>query len=48
MRPQWSDRIAGADFKDGKREAQYKWRQLVHEWDAISNREIVSITPNEG
>ncbi len=48
MRPQWSDRIAGADFKDGKREAQYKWRQLVHEWDAISNREIVWITPNEG
>jgi hypothetical protein len=40
MLPQWSDRIASADFRDGKREAQYKWRQLVQEWDERSRGEI--------
>ena len=48
MRPQWSDRVAAADCNNGKREAQYKWRQLVLEWDAISSREIVSTAPNKG
>jgi hypothetical protein len=42
MRSRWSDRITAADFKNGKREAQYKWRQLVQEWDAISIREVAS------
>ena len=42
MRPRWSDKVAAADFKSGKREAQYKWRQLADEWDAISNREVVA------
>jgi len=46
MRPQWSDRVAAADFRSGKREAQYKWRQLAQEWDAISNREVVLTGPN--
>ena len=40
MRPQWSDRAAAADFKDGKREAQYKWRQLVQNWDENSRSEV--------
>jgi hypothetical protein len=44
MRPRWSDKVAAADFKSGKREAQYKWRQLADEWDAISNRELVTTT----
>jgi hypothetical protein len=48
MRPHWSDRVAAADCNNGKREAQYKWRQLVPEWDAISNREIVSTATNGG
>ena len=48
MRPQWSDRIITADFKSGKREAQYKWRQLAEEWDAISIREVISTAPSEG
>jgi hypothetical protein len=48
MRPRWSDRIAAADFRSGKREAQYKWRQLVQEWDAISKGEVISTTPLAG
>src|SRR3984957_185912 len=48
MRPRWSDRITASDFKSGKREAQYKWRQLVQEWDAISIREVISTAPNRG
>ena len=37
-----TDHVAAADFKSGKREAQYKWRQLADEWDAISKREVVA------
>jgi GH3 auxin-responsive promoter len=48
MRHRWSDRITAADFKSGKREAQYKWRQLVQEWDAISIREVISYAPKGG
>ena len=48
MRPRWSDRIAAADFRSGKREAQYKWRQLVQEWDAISKGEVISTTALAG
>ena len=45
MRARWSDQVAAADFTNGKREVQYKWRQLVDKWDAISNREIISTAP---
>jgi hypothetical protein len=48
MRPRWSDRITAADFKNGKREAQYKWRQLAEEWDAFSIGEVISTVPDEG
>jgi hypothetical protein len=44
-RARWSDQVAAADFTNGKREVQYKWRQLVDKWDAISNREIISTAP---
>ena len=43
MLPNWSDRLAAADFQNGKREAQYKWRQLAAEWDDYSKREIAWI-----
>ena len=40
MRDGWSERVAGEEFQRGKREAQYKWRQLALEWDAISRAEL--------
>jgi hypothetical protein len=40
MRQGWSDRVAGEEFRRGKREVQYKWRQLALEWDATSRAEI--------
>jgi len=43
MRPQWSDRAIARDLARGKREAQYKWRQLMLEWDEQSSLEIGSI-----
>ena len=45
MRPGWSDRVAREDFRAGKREAQYKWRHLVQQWDPISRAEIADPTP---
>jgi hypothetical protein len=39
MRPGWSDDVASEEFRRGKREAQYKWRQLALEWDPISRAE---------
>jgi hypothetical protein len=41
MRREWSDRLAASDFRNGKREAQYKWPQLALEWDETSRREVV-------
>jgi hypothetical protein len=45
MRQGWSDRVAGEEFRRGKREAQYKWRQLALEWDATSRAEIADSSP---
>jgi hypothetical protein len=40
--------ISGQNGLYGKREAQYKWRQLAQEWDAISIPEVISTAPNGG
>ena len=40
MRSGWSERVAREDFRAGRREAQYKWRQLALEWDPISRAEL--------
>ena len=40
MQHGWSERVAGADFKSGKRETQYKWQHITHEWDPISAGEV--------
>ncbi|HEV8586470.1 MAG TPA: GH3 auxin-responsive promoter family protein [Methylomirabilota bacterium] len=41
MRPGWSERLCGADFARGRREAQHKWSPIVPEWDAASRAEIL-------
>ncbi len=41
MRPGWSERLCGADFARGRREAQHKWSPMAPEWDAASRAEIV-------
>jgi len=41
MRPGWADRMSRADFRRGKREAQYKWPAIRDEWDEASRLEVV-------
>jgi hypothetical protein len=41
MRPGWADRMSRADFRRGKREAQYKWPAIRQEWDEASRGEVV-------
>lgn len=42
MRPGWSERLCRADFECGKREVQYKWPVIRHEWDAQSRAEVAA------
>jgi hypothetical protein len=35
--------VAREEFRGGKREAQYKWRQIALEWDPISRAEIADL-----
>jgi hypothetical protein len=40
MRRGWADRLCRADFRAGKREAQYKWPALRDAWDDDSRAEV--------
>jgi hypothetical protein len=44
MRPGWSERLCGADFARGRREAQHKWSPIAPEWDGASRAEVLSVT----
>jgi len=39
MRAGWADRLCRADFRAGKREAQYKWPAICDAWDEASRAE---------
>jgi hypothetical protein len=41
MRPGWSERLSRAEFRNGKREVQYKWAAIRLEWDAASREEVI-------
>jgi hypothetical protein len=41
MRPGWSERLCRADFRNGKREFQYKWPAIRLEWDNASREEVI-------
>ena len=47
MRSGWSERASRADFRGGKREAQYKWQTLRLEWDDLSRGEIIRTIESE-
>lgn len=40
MRAGWADRLCRADFRAGKREAQYKWPAIRDAWDDASRAEV--------
>jgi hypothetical protein len=40
MRSGWAERLSRADFRAGKREAQYKWPAIRDAWDDQSRAEI--------
>lgn len=40
MRAGWADRLCRADFRAGKREAQYKWPAIRDVWDDASRAEV--------
>jgi hypothetical protein len=40
MRAGWADRLCRADFRSGKREAQYKWPAICDGWDDASRAEV--------
>jgi GH3 auxin-responsive promoter len=42
MRRGWADRLCRADFRAGKREAQYKWPAIRDEWDEASRAEVTA------
>jgi hypothetical protein len=42
MRAGWSERLSRAEFAAGRRENQYKWRQVATAWDAASRAEVVA------
>lgn len=41
MQPGWADRLSRADFRRGKREAQYKWPAIREQWDEASRAEVI-------
>lgn len=41
MKPGWSERASRTDFASGKRELQYKWPPIRHEWDEATRAEIL-------
>lgn len=41
MRPGWCERLCRADFRNGKREVQYKWPAIRLEWDDASRGEVL-------
>jgi hypothetical protein len=41
MQRGWADRLCRADFRSGKREAQYKWPAIRDEWDEASRAEVI-------
>ena len=41
MRSGWSERLCRADFRNGKREFQYKWPALRPAWDDASRKEVL-------
>ncbi|HEY2943659.1 MAG TPA: GH3 auxin-responsive promoter family protein [Vicinamibacteria bacterium] len=42
MQRGWADRLCRADFRAGKREAQYKWPAIRDAWDEASRAEVVA------
>jgi hypothetical protein len=43
MRPGWAERLCRADFRAGKREAQYKWPAIRESWDEASRAEVATV-----
>ena len=41
MKPGWAERLCRADFRAGKREAQYKWPAIRESWDEASRSDVV-------
>jgi hypothetical protein len=41
MRPGWAERQCQAEFAQGRRDAQHKWRALVADWDPASRAAVI-------
>jgi hypothetical protein len=41
MRPGWAERQCQAEFAQGRRDAQHKWRALSAEWDPASRAAVI-------
>jgi hypothetical protein len=41
MRPGWAERQCRAEFAQGRRDVQHKWRALVADWDPASRAAVL-------
>jgi hypothetical protein len=48
MQPGWAERQCRADFRDGKRDVQYKWPAIRLEWDQASRAQVLEQVDDGG